>query len=152
MRNRQWIRIQLPDIKSLSIPIKITKINVSSYLADHEKNLLADLSDDENKKDDEDSPVRKKRKKNSIDPIDVFTINPEPVKNYSLDTNSSTLALSNNYILLHDSRKLILYDYHRQLNEILWNDNDYGLFLFLFLFFCFIYFVKISSFVLRYSC
>ena len=132
MRNRQWIRVQLPDIKCLSIPIKITKMNVSSYLADFGKNLFEDLSDDESKNGD--SSARKKRKKASIDVMDVFTINPEPIKNYSLETNSSTLALSNNHILLHDSRKLILYDYHKQLSEVVWNDNDYGSFINLFIF------------------
>ncbi|CAF4780884.1 unnamed protein product [Rotaria socialis] len=40
MRDRQWIRIQLPDIKSLSIPIKIIKTAVSSHLSEHGKELF----------------------------------------------------------------------------------------------------------------
>ncbi|CAF3610877.1 unnamed protein product [Rotaria socialis] len=53
MRDRQWIRIQLPDIKSLSIPIKIIKTAVSSHLSEHGKELFEGLSDDENKTEDE---------------------------------------------------------------------------------------------------
>lgn len=132
MRDRQWIRLQLPDIKSLSIPIKITKTSLQSHLSEQRKDLFDDLSDDDNKKEDE-SPAKKKRKMNSIDIVDLFTINPEPIKSHSLDTNSSTLSLSNNHILVHDNHKLILFDYHRKLNEFQWNDNDYGLFSFLFL-------------------
>ncbi|CAF4638465.1 unnamed protein product [Rotaria sp. Silwood2] len=126
MRDRQWIRVQLPDIKSLSIPIKISKTAVSSQLSENGKDLFEDLSDDESKKEDE-SPAKKKRKTNSTDIMDIFTINPEPIKNYSLDTNSSTLALSNTHILLHDNHKLILFDYHKKLNELQWSDNDYGI-------------------------
>ncbi|CAF3051269.1 unnamed protein product [Rotaria sp. Silwood2] len=44
MLDRQWICLQLPDIKSLSIPIKITKMALSTHLATHEKDLLEDLS------------------------------------------------------------------------------------------------------------
>ncbi|CAF3054605.1 unnamed protein product [Rotaria socialis] len=130
MRDRQWIRVQLPDIKSLSIPIKITKTSLSNHLAEQRKDLFEDLSDDDgdnsNKKEEE-SPAKKKRKENAIDIIDLFTINPEPIKHYSLDTNSSTLSLSNTHILVHDSHKLILFDYHRKLTELQWNDNDYGI-------------------------
>ncbi|CAF1385797.1 unnamed protein product [Adineta steineri] len=130
MRDRQWIRVQLPDIKSLSIPIKITKTVLATHLANHGKDLLDDLSDDDdaddNKKDD-DSPAKKKRKTASIDVIDIFTSNPEPIKNYTLDTNSSTLALSNTHILIHDNHKLILFDYQKQLTDLPWNDNDYGI-------------------------
>jgi len=143
MRDRQWIRVQTPDIKSLSIPIKITKAILSNHLAGHGKDLLEDLSDDEDKKGE--SPVKKKRKTSSIDIIDIFCINPEPIKNYSLDTNSSILAISNTYILIHDNHQLILYDYHKKLLEFQWNDNDYGLVFFLFKKKCFF-----LSF--RYSC
>jgi len=44
-----------------------------------------------------------------------------------LDTNSSTLAVSNTHILIHDNHQLILFDYHKQLNELQWNDNTYGI-------------------------
>jgi hypothetical protein len=127
MRDRPWIRVQLPDIKSLSIPIKISKTPLATHLAGYAKDLLEDLSDDESKKDG--SPAKKKRKNYSIDIVDLFTINPDPIKNHSLDTNSSTLALSNTYILVHDGHQLILFDYHKKLTEFKWNDNDYGLFL-----------------------
>ncbi|CAF4728779.1 unnamed protein product [Rotaria sp. Silwood1] len=126
MRDRQWIRVQLPDIKSLSIPIKITKTAVSSHLSEHGKHLFEGLSDDESKNEEE-SPAKKKRKTTAIDIMDIFTINPEPIKNYSLDTNSSTLTLSNTHILVHDNHKLVLFDYHKKLNEFQWNDNDYGI-------------------------
>lgn len=130
MRDRQWIRLQLPDIKSLSIPIKITKTPLVNHLAGFAKDLFEDLSDDETKKDE--SPVKKKRKINTVDVVETFSINPEPTKNYPLETNSSTLALSNTHILILDDHQLILYDYHRKLSELPWSDNDYGLFLFLF--------------------
>ena len=128
MRDRQWIRVQLPDIKSLSIPIKITKTALTTHLTNHGNDLLEDLSDDETPKKEEESPVKKKRKTMSIDIMDIFTINPEPIKNYSLDTNSSTLSLSNTHILIQDNHKLILFDYQKKLSELEWNDNDYGLF------------------------
>lgn len=124
MRDRQWIRIQLPDIKSLSIPIKITKTSLANHLVGYGKDLFEDFSDDENKRDE--SPMKKKRKTSTIDIIDIFSINSEPTKQYSLETNSSTLALSNTHILILDNRKLILYDYLRKLSELQWNDNDYG--------------------------
>jgi len=60
MRDRQWIRIQLPDIKSLQIPIKIAKTALASQLAGCGKDLLEDFSDDENKQDS--SPAKKKTK------------------------------------------------------------------------------------------
>ncbi len=129
MRDRQWIRVQLPDIKSLQIPIKITKTALSTHLVGHGKDLLEDLSDDETRKDA--SPVKKKRKTRSVDIIEILCINPEPIKNYPLDTNSSTIALSNTHILIHDNHQLILFDYHKQLNELQWNDNDYGSIIFL---------------------
>jgi len=130
MRDRQWIRVQLPDIKSLSIPIKITKAALTNHLIGIGKDLLEDLSDDETKTTE--SPVKKKRKTTSVDVVDIFCINPEPIKNHLLDTNSSTLALSNTHILIHDNHQLILFDYYKKLTEIQWNDNDYGLFVFLF--------------------
>jgi len=131
MRDRQWIRVQLPDIKSLSIPIKITKTALTTHLTNHGKDLLDDLSDDETpkKKEEEESPAKKKRKTISMDIMDIFTLNPEPIKNHSLDTNSSTLALSNTHILIQDNHKLMLFDYQKKLSELEWNDNDYGLFI-----------------------
>jgi hypothetical protein len=126
MRDRQWIRVQLPDIKSLSIPIKITKAALTNHLVGIGKDLLEDLSDDETKTTE--SPVKKKRKTTSVDVVDIFCINPEPIKIHSLDTNSSTLALSNTHILIHDNHQLILFDYYKKLTEIQWKDNDYGLF------------------------
>ncbi|UJR07574.1 hypothetical protein I4U23_011862 [Adineta vaga] len=128
MRDRQWIRVQLPDIKSLSIPIKISKTPLATNLAIHSKDLLEDLSDDDkDTKQEDETPTKKKRKTVSMDPVDIFVINPEPLKNYSLNTNSSTLALSNTHILIHDNHKLILFDYQKKLNELPWNDNDYGI-------------------------
>lgn len=128
MRDRQWIRVQVPDIKSLQIPIKITKATLSNHLVGLGKDLLEDLSDDETTQDA--SPAKKKRKANSIDIVEIFSINSEPTKIYPLDTNSSTLALSNTHILLQDNRQLVLFDYHKQLSELPWNDNDYGWFSF----------------------
>jgi hypothetical protein len=145
MRDRQWIRVQLPDIKSLSIPIKISKTSLSNHLAGYAKDLLEDLSDDESRTNE--SPAKKKRKTYSVDIVDIFTINPDPIKNYSLDTNSSTLAVSNTHILIHDNHQLILFDYHKKLSELQWSDNDYGLFFLL---------IKITEpffyFFSRYSC
>ena len=145
MRDRQWIRVQLPDIKSLSIPIKISQTPLATHLANHGKDLLEDLSDDDETKEEEEeegTPSKKKRKTVSIDPVDVFLINPEPIKKHSLDTNSSTLALSNAHILIQDKHRLILFDYQKQISELQWNDNEYGSFYFLFLPFTFILFIS----------
>jgi hypothetical protein len=133
MRDRQWIRVQLPDIKSLSIPIKIIKTSISGFLTENEKNLVDNISDDdeEEAKKEESSPAKKKRKTITTEIMDIFVLNPEPMKNYSLETNSSTLALSNTHILVHDNQKLVLFDYHKKLTECPWNDTTYGLFLFL---------------------
>ncbi|CAF1665084.1 unnamed protein product [Adineta ricciae] len=129
MRDRQWIRVQLPDIKSLSIPIKISQTPLATHLANHGKDLLEDLSDDDDDetKEEEGTPSKKKRKTISIDPVDVFLINPEPIKKHSLNTNSSTLALSNTHILIQDKHRLILFDYQKQISELQWNDNEYGI-------------------------
>lgn len=125
MRDRQWIRVQVPDIKSLQIPIKINKAALSNHLLGLGKDLLEDLSDDEGGQDA--SPAKKKRKASTIDIVEIFAINPEPTKYYPLETNSSTLALSNNHLLIFDDRELILFDYHKQLSTMTWNDNEYGL-------------------------
>ena len=45
--------------------------------------------------------------------MEIFANNPEPFKNYDLETNSSTLAFSNNHILIHDNKKLILFDLNK---------------------------------------
>lgn len=124
MRDRQWIRVQVPDIKSLQIPIKINKAALANHLLGLGKDLLEDLSDDETGHGA--SPAKKKRKASSIDIVDIFSINPEPTKCYPLETNSSTLALSNSHILIFDDRELILFDYHKQLSTLTWNDNEYG--------------------------
>lgn len=131
MHNRQWIRVQVPDIKSLQIPIKINKAALSNHLAGATKDLFEDLNDsddeDTESKANSSSNTNKKRKTPSIDLVEIFLINPDPIKNYSLDTNSSTLALSNTHILILDNSKLTLFDLHKQLNEIPWNDNEYGI-------------------------
>lgn len=126
MRNRQWIRVQVPDIKSLQIPIKINKAALSNHLLGLGKDLLEDLSDDEGGQDP--SPAKKRRKATTIDIVEIFSINPEPTRYYPLETNSSTLALSNTHLLIFDDRELILFDYHKQLSAFTWNDNEYGLY------------------------
>ena len=128
MRERQWIRVQLPDIKSLSIPIKISRTPFTSHLTEKNKNLFDDLSDDdeERKPGEVDLLAKKKRKTMSTDALDIFLLNPDPIKNQPLETNSSTLALSNTHLLLHDHQKLILFDFSKKLNELQWNDNEFG--------------------------
>jgi len=64
---------------------------------------------------------------NQIDLMEIFATNPQPFKNYDLETNSSTLAFSNNHILIHDNKKLILFDLNKKISELEWNDNDYGI-------------------------
>ncbi|CAF4344836.1 unnamed protein product [Rotaria magnacalcarata] len=51
----------------------------------------------------------------------LFTANTDKmksIKNDSLDTNSSTLALANTHFLLHDNYKLISFHYHKKLTEL----------------------------------
>lgn len=156
MLNRQWIRIQLPDIKNLSIPIKITRSTIKSHLIEHENDLFLDLNENENEdknrtnlkndsnqneNNDLSDLTKRKRKTISIDPIDLFLLNPEPMKSYCLDTNSSTLSLSNSHILIHDYQKLILFDYDKKLHEFSWNDNTFGLIYFLFIKFVSFFFI-----------
>ena len=97
------------------------------------KDPLDDLSDDENKKQ-ENLLKEKKKKENSIDIMEIFATNPDPFKTHLLETNSSTLAFSNKHILIHDNKKLILYDLNKKIYEYIWNDNDFGLFVYLFFF------------------
>jgi hypothetical protein len=125
IRDRQWITIQLPDIRNFSVPIRIAKMSLAARLTDGEKDPLDDLSDDEKKKDEK-FEIKKKKKLNSIDIMEVFATNPPPMKTYSLETNSSTLAFSNNHLLLHDNKKLILFDLTKQIYQLEWDDNDYG--------------------------
>ena len=49
MNERQWINIQLPDLKNFSVPIRIAKMSLAATLTDGEKDPLDDLSDEENK-------------------------------------------------------------------------------------------------------
>ncbi|CAF1688478.1 unnamed protein product, partial [Adineta ricciae] len=125
IRDGSWINIQLPDIKNFSVPIRIAKMALAARLTDGEKDPLENLSDDENKKD-ESCPKKKKKKENSIDLVEIFATNPDPLKSHSLETNSSTLALSNHFILIHDNKKLILFDLNKKAQEFEWNDNDFG--------------------------
>ena len=125
INSRQWLSVQLPDIKNISVPIRIGKMALAARLTDGEKDPLDDLSDDENKKE-ENLIIKKKKKLNQIELMEIFANNPEPFKNYDLETNSSTLAFSNNHILIHDNKKLILFDLNKKISELEWNDNDYG--------------------------
>jgi len=99
---------------------------LAARLTDGEKDPLDDLSDEENKKN-ENILKEKKKKKNSIDILEIFSSNPDPFKYYLLETNSSTLAFSNKHILIHDNKKLILFDLNKKIYEFIWNDNDFGL-------------------------
>lgn len=123
MRDRQWIRIQLPEIKNLSIPIKISQIPVKIDSVERGKDLLAQLKDQPTKDQGE---LTKKRKSMSLDLVDLFLSNPEPWKSYPLDTNTSTLSLSNGHILLHDHQRLLLFDYQKKISEYPWSDNELG--------------------------
>lgn len=104
---------------------------LAARLTDGEKDPLDDLSDEETKKT-ENLLNKKTKKANSIDVLEVFASNPEPYKTYLLETNSSTLAFSNKHVLIHDNKKLILFDLNKQVYEFEWNDNDYGSYFFLF--------------------
>jgi len=103
---------------------------LAARLTDGEKDPLDDLSDEENKKNENILKEKKKKKKkeNSIEILEIFSLNPEPFKSYLLETNSSTLAFSNKYILIHDNKKLILFDLNKKIYEFIWNDNDFGLY------------------------
>jgi hypothetical protein len=132
LRDHPWINIHLPDLKHFSVPIRIAKMSLAARLTDGEKDPLDDLSDEENAKK-ENLLKEKKKKENSIDIMEIFATNPDPFKTYLLETNSSTLAFSNKHILIHDNKKLILFDLNKKIYEFIWNDNDFGLFIFLFL-------------------
>jgi hypothetical protein len=98
---------------------------LAARLTDGEKDPLDDLSDDENKKQ-QNLLITKKKKTNSIEILEIFANNTEPIKTFLLETNSSTLAFSNKHILIHDNKKLILFDTNKKVHELIWNDNDYG--------------------------
>ncbi|CAF2060400.1 unnamed protein product [Rotaria magnacalcarata] len=126
INDRQWIHVLLPDIRNFSVPIRIAKMALAARLTDGEKDPLDDLSDEENK-EEENLSIKKKKKLNSIDILEIFASNPDPLKTYLLETNSSTLAFSNKHILIHDNKKLILFDLNKKIYEIEWNDNDSGI-------------------------
>lgn len=137
VNERQWIQIQLPDLKNFTVPIRIAKMALAARLTDGEKDPLETLSDDENDKQkkhlaEHDSqqennlPSKKKTTVQHRDLIEIFSSNGSSIKSYTLETNSSTLAFSNRHILIHDNKKLILYDLTRKLYDIEWNDNDFG--------------------------
>jgi hypothetical protein len=132
LRDHQWINIHLPDLKNFSVPIRIAKMALAARLTDGEKDPLEDLSDEENKKE-ENLLKQKKKKKNTIEIMEIFASNPDPFQIYPLETNSSTLAFSNKHILIHDNKKLILFDLNKKINEFQWDDNDHGLYLFYFI-------------------
>jgi len=48
-QERPWISLQLPDVKSLPIPIKISKMAQAARLTDNEKDVLFEDSDEEMK-------------------------------------------------------------------------------------------------------
>jgi len=127
LRDHPWINLHLPDLKNFSVPIRIAKMALAARLTDGgEKDPLDDLSDDETKKQ-ENLLKQKKKKTNSIDIMEIFASNPDPIKTHFLETNSSTLAFSNKHILIHDNKKLILFDLNKKITEFEWNDNDYGI-------------------------
>jgi hypothetical protein len=123
--------VQLPDLKNFSVPIRIAKMAVAAQLTDGEKDPLEVFSDEENKLELQKAqgasqPTHKRKQASRIDLIDIFASNPAGVQSYPLESNSSTLALSSTHVLLHDNKKLILFDFHKKLYEFPWNDNDYG--------------------------
>jgi hypothetical protein len=75
VRDRQWIRVQLPEIKNLSIPIKISQNPVKIDAAERGKDLLAQLKDQPTKDQRE---LTKKTKSMSLDLVDLFLSNPDP--------------------------------------------------------------------------
>lgn len=125
LRDHEWLTVHLPDLKNFSVPIRIAKMALDAKLSDGEKDPLDDLSDDENKKKEK-ALKEKKKKENSIDIMDIFSTNPDPFKSHLLETNSSTLAFSTKHILIHDNKKLILFDLNKKIYEYQWNDNDMG--------------------------
>ena len=52
INDHQWLIVQLPDITKFSVPIRIVKMALAARLTDGEKDPLDDLSDDENKKEE----------------------------------------------------------------------------------------------------
>lgn len=156
INDRQWIEVDLPDMKHFSVPIRIAKMAAAARLTDGEKDPLECLSDEEKKidptdddDDDEDDhpqrlndeetkfkshaddfnaskPTKKKRLSQRIDLMEIFAKNPEPFKSHLLETNSSTLAFSSTHLLVHDQKKLILFDLKKKLYEFNWNDNEFG--------------------------
>ena len=150
INDRQWIELDLPDLKHFSVPIRIAKMAAAARLTDGEKDPLECLSDEEKNNDtindddrqqlnDDDKELKshsdefhlskqmkKKKLSQRLDLIEIFAKNPQPFQSHLLDTNSSTLAFSSTHLLIHDQKKLILFDLKKKLYEFNWNDNDFG--------------------------
>ena len=141
--DRQWLHVQLPDLKHFSVPIRIAKMALAARLTNEgDRDPFDELSDDEANQQSNDQQTRtatttttsttvaKKKKKaaNTRDVIDVLASNPVASKTHLLESNSSTLALSSGHLLLHDNKRLVLFDLKKKVHEMEWNDNDHGVF------------------------
>ena len=124
--DRQWINVQLPEIKNFSVPIRIAKMALAARLTDGEKDPLEDDLSDEDKKKEEELAKEEKKNEKRTDVMEILALNPDPLRSYFLESNSSTLAFSFKQILLHDNKKLILFDLTKKLYELEWNDNEWG--------------------------
>ena len=137
--DRQWLHVQLPDLKHFSVPIRIAKMALAARLTNEgDKDPFDELSDDEGNQQSNNQPTcttttsttvaKKKKKANTRDVIDVLASNPVASKTHLLESNSSTLALSSGHLLLHDNKRLVLFDLKKKVHEMEWNDNDHGVF------------------------
>ena len=129
--NRQWLHVQLPDLKHFSVPIRIAKMALAARLTNEgEKDPFDELSDDESNSLTRPATITaattKEKRTNTTDVMDVLVSKPVAVKTYPLESNSSTLALSTGHLLLHDNKRLILFDLKNKVHEMEWSDNDHG--------------------------
>ena len=124
LASRCWLTIHLPDLKNFSIPIRIAKMPLAATL--NEEHLNDEQEEDE---DDQDEEEKKKdeKEKEEFDLLKIFTLTNPPKKVFPLEGNSSTLAFSSTHLLLHDQKKLLLFNLNQKINELSWNDNDAGL-------------------------
>jgi len=130
LKSYKWIDVHLPDVKNFSVPIRIAKMALAAKLTDGEKDPVDELSDDDDQKQAKNNNNNKSiecQQMNLIDLIGIFANNPQPFASHCLQTNSSTLAFSQQQILVHDNKQLILFDLNKKLNVFPWNDNDYGI-------------------------
>ncbi|CAF0816220.1 unnamed protein product [Didymodactylos carnosus] len=150
---RKWIYLNMINIKQLNEFIKIekekctmaacgdssvkapstsTSSNGSRIFFTSEINGRPKSNGDNNGEHDDivvgsNGMPKKKKKEFTLDVDDLFKLVKKPMIQFDVKTNSSTLAVSDQFIFVNDDKRLVLYDMTKLVKEIPWNENDFGI-------------------------